>query len=71
MERFEFVFKALRQLAWSLVVEGLLLILLGVLIYIYPKLLIVLVSIFFIVIGLTTLAIGAKVNKYSKIKVDF
>lgn len=71
MERIEFVFKALAHLAWSLLFEGLLLMLLGVLVYIYPSLIVVLASVFFIFVGLTLFLIGLKVKKYSKIKIDF
>ncbi|MBU1179996.1 hypothetical protein KJ885_03560 [Patescibacteria group bacterium] len=71
MERVEFIFKALRHIAWSLVLEGLLLIALGILVYAYPKLVIILASLFFVVVGLTVLFIGFKVRKYSKIKIDF
>ncbi|MFH1194048.1 MAG: hypothetical protein V1661_03575 [bacterium] len=71
MERIEFVFKALSHLAWSLILEGLLLLALGILVYIYPALIIILVSVFFLILGLTIFSIGMKVKKYSKIKVDF
>lgn len=71
MERIEFIFKALRHLAWSLLLEGLLLIILGVLVYFYPRFLIVLVSAFFIVLGLTIILIGLKVRKYSKLTINF
>jgi len=71
MERMEFVIKAISHLAWSLILEGILLLALGVLVYIYPTLIIVLVSVFLLVLGLTIFCIGLKVKKYSKIKVDF
>jgi len=71
MERIEFVFKALAHLAWSLLLEGLLLIILGVLVYLYPALIVVLASVFFIFVGFTLIMIGLKVKKYSKIKLDF
>lgn len=71
MERIEFVFKALSHLAWSLLLEGLLFIVLGVLTYLYPALIVILASIFFVFVGLTLVIIGLKVKKYSKIKIDF
>ena len=71
MERIEFVFKALNHLAWSLILEGILLLILGALVYVYPELIIILVSVFFLALGITIVSIGRKVRKYSKIKVDF
>jgi len=71
MERIEFVFKALSHLAWSLLLEGLLFVALGILTYIYPAMIVILASIFFIFVGLTLIIIGLKVKKYSKIKIDF
>ena len=71
MERIEFVIKAISHLAWSLILEGLLLLVLGVLVYLYPALIIILVSAFFLVLGITIISIGFKVRKLSKIKIDF
>lgn len=71
MEHIELVFKAINHLAWSVIIEGIFLVALGVLVFFYPALLIVLASIFFILVGGTIMLIGAKVKKYSKIKLDF
>jgi uncharacterized membrane protein HdeD (DUF308 family) len=71
MEHVELVFKALSHMAWSLLLEGLLLIIFGILVYIYPALIILLASAFFIIVGLTLVSIGFKVKKYSKITLDF
>lgn len=71
MEHVEIIFKALSHMAWSLLLEGLLLIVLGILVYMYPALVILLASVFFIIVGLTLVAIGFKVKKYSKITMDF
>ncbi len=71
MEHVEVLFRAINHMAWSLLLEGLLLIVLGILVYIYPALIILLASVFFIVVGLTLVSIGFKVKKYSKITLDF
>jgi len=71
MERIEFVFKALAHLAWSLLLEGILFMILGILVYLYPALIVILASVFFIFVGATLVMIGLKVKKYSKIKIDF
>lgn len=71
MEHIELIFKAISHLAWSVIIEGIFLIALGVLVFFYPALLIVLASVFFIFVGGTILLIGIKVKKYSKIKIDF
>ncbi|PIR67110.1 MAG: hypothetical protein COU51_00350 [Parcubacteria group bacterium CG10_big_fil_rev_8_21_14_0_10_36_14] len=71
MERIEFILKAVSHLVWSLILEGLLFIILGILVYIYPALLIVLTAVFFLFTGLTLVSIGLKVRRYSKIKIDF
>jgi uncharacterized membrane protein HdeD (DUF308 family) len=69
MEKVEIVFKIIRQLFWSLLLEGIFLIALGILIAIFPELLVALVSIIFIVLGVTIIAIALKVYKYSKLTV--
>jgi hypothetical protein len=71
MERIEFVFKALSHMAWSLLLEGIFLIVLGILVFFYPALVIVLASAFFIIVGITLFTFGLKVKKYSKIKFNF
>ena len=70
-EHIEIVFKAINHLAWSVIVEGTFLIILGILVFFYPALLIVLTSAFFMLVGATIMLIGVKVKKYSKIKLDF
>ncbi len=71
MEHIDLVSKALSHMAWSLLLEGLLLIILGILVYMYPALVIILASVFFIIVGLTLITIGFKVKKYSKMTLDF
>lgn len=69
MEKFEIVFQAIKQIVISLVLEGIFVIILGILIFIYPALLNYLVAIFLIVTGILSLVLAAKLNKYSKLTV--
>ena len=69
MEKFEVVFKIVRQLFWSLFLQGMFLIILGILIAVFPELLVALVSVIFIVLGVTIIIISVKVYKYSKLTV--
>lgn len=69
MEQFEIVFKALRNIAGMLALTGILVIVAGVLIFIYPQLLSILVSLALILAGIFFLASAAKVNRYSKFKI--
>ena len=69
MEKVEVVFKIVRQLFWSLLLQGLFLVILGILVAIFPELLVALVSVIFIVLGVTIVIIAIKVYKYSKLTV--
>jgi len=69
MEKFEIVFQAVKQIMLSLILEGIFVIILGVLIIVYPALLNYLVAIFLIVTGILSLVLAAKLNKYSKLTV--
>ena len=66
----EYVFKFMRHMAWNLTLAGLLSIVVGVLIFIYPTLLVILVSALLIIIGILCLALAVRINRYSKIEVD-
>jgi hypothetical protein len=70
MEKFEVVFKVIRQLFWSLLLEGFFLMALGVLIAIFPELLDALVSVVFIVLGIAFIIISIKIHKYSKLTIN-
>jgi uncharacterized membrane protein HdeD (DUF308 family) len=69
MEKFEVVFKVVRQLFWSLLLQGLFLIILGILIAIFPELLVALVSVVFILLGVIIVAFAIKIWKYSKLTI--
>jgi Protein of unknown function (DUF3096). len=69
MEQFEFVFKAIKNIVWNFVLTGILAIIIGVLIFVYPTFLSTLVGLLLIVIGISTLIAAVKINKYSKLKI--
>jgi len=67
MENLEIIFESLRKVAWSFLWTGILAIICGVLIFMYPNLLSMLVGLFLIVTGLTSIIAAKKVKKLSKI----
>jgi len=70
MEKLEVVFKFMKQIVWGLVLQGILSIIVGVLIFIYPDLLRILVCTLLLVVGIIGLILAIKVNKYSKLKIE-
>ncbi len=70
MEKFEIVFQTIKNLVTGLVIEGLFAILIGVLIFIYPDLLGMLVGILLVITGVLALILAFKLNKYSKFKIE-
>lgn len=70
MQKVEYVFRFMRHIVWNLVFAGILSIIVGVLIFIYPTLLAILVSTLLIVIGLLCLALAIRINRYSKLEID-
>jgi uncharacterized membrane protein HdeD (DUF308 family) len=60
--------KYLQHIVWALVLEGIAAIAVGVLILLYPPLLILLASLFFIVSGILAFVAAYKVNKYTVFK---
>ena len=69
MEEIKIVFNFIKSLVWSLVFEGILAIIFGVLIFVYPDLLGMLVGILVVVTGIASIILAIKVNKYSKINI--
>jgi uncharacterized membrane protein HdeD (DUF308 family) len=68
MQKIEVVLKFMKHVVWGLVLEGLLTILIGVLIFMYPDLLGMLVGVGLIVGGVLAFVVAYKVNKYSSFK---
>ena len=69
MKDLKVVFGFIRNLVIGLVIEGVLAIAVGVLIFIYPDLLNYLVAALLIIGGLLGIIFACKLNKYSKLKI--
>ena len=70
MQQIEIVSRFMKQIVWGLMTEGVLAIVVGVLIFIYPNLLGMLVGTLVVVCGVTSLVLAAKVDKYSHLHID-
>lgn len=71
MEKIELVIKFIKNIVGGLIVQGVLSLGVGVLIFIYPELLSYLVAALLVILGIVALILAAKVNKFSKIEIDF
>lgn len=69
MEQIELIFKAIRNIVCNFVLTGILAIIIGVLIFVYPNFLSILAGLFFVAVGVSSLIAAVKINKYSKIKI--
>lgn len=69
MEKFEIVFQFMKNIVVALVIEGILSIAIGILIFIYPDLLGMLVGILLIITGVLALVYAAKLKKYTKLTI--
>ncbi|MFA5080810.1 MAG: hypothetical protein WC472_04300 [Candidatus Paceibacterota bacterium] len=65
----EIVSESLRQISNSFICNGILAIVFGVLIFVYPNLLGMLVGIFFVVVGIMSIIVATKIMRHSKIKI--
>jgi len=70
MQQIELVSKFMKNVVWGLTIEGILAIIVGALIFIYPALLGMLVGTLVVIGGIISLVLAVKVNKYSKVKID-
>lgn len=70
MQKIEIVLHFMRHIVATLVLEGLLAVILGVLVLVYPSLLSVLAGFFFIATGVVFFASAMKVYQYSKFKIE-
>lgn len=70
MQKIEFIIHFLRHLAMSLVLTGLMAIVLGTLIFVYPDLLGILVGLFLVGFGFVSFASAWKIWRYSKVRVE-
>lgn len=60
----------IKSIVWSLVLHGLLTTIAGVLIFIYPNLLGMLVGLLLITFGIVSLVTAFKTNKYSELEAE-
>lgn len=70
MEQIEIVSKFMKNIVWGLMIEGILAIVVGVLIFLYPDLLGMLVGTLVIIGGIMSLVLAGKVDKYAKLKIE-
>ena len=70
MKKIEISLKFVKHIVNGLILEGIVVILIGVLIFLYPDLLGMLVGIFLVVTGIMSFAMAGKLGKYSKIKFE-
>jgi len=70
MQQIEIVSRFMKNIVWVLAMEGILAIVVGVLVIIYPDLLEILVGTLTVIAGITSLVLAIKVDKYSKLKID-
>jgi uncharacterized membrane protein HdeD (DUF308 family) len=60
----------MKNIVWGLTVEGILSIIVGFVVIIYPDLIGILVGTLVVIAGILSLVLAVKVNKYSKLKID-
>jgi len=70
MERIEIVLKSLRSMAWMFALQGILAIVFGFLIILYPPILAILVGTILIVAGIVGVIAAIMIGKVSKIKIE-
>lgn len=68
-QELEFALKFMSQIVGGLILEGVIAVVLGVLIIIYPDLLGILVGLGLILGGIVAFIIAGKVHKYSRLKI--
>jgi len=70
MSQIEFVFKFMKDIFHALILEGILAIITGILVIIFPDLLGILVGILLIVGGIGALVSAARIKKFTKLKIE-
>lgn len=66
MEEIEIINLSLKHIAWSLVWSGIFAIICGILIFVYPELLGMLVGLFLVAAGIVNIIAAIRIKKYSK-----
>jgi uncharacterized membrane protein HdeD (DUF308 family) len=70
MERIEIVLKSLRSMAWMFALQGILAIVFGFLIILYPPILAILVGTILVIAGIVGIIAAIMIGKVSKIKLE-
>jgi len=70
MQQIEIVSRFMKNIVWGLTIEGFLAIIVGVLVFIYPDLVRMLIGTLVVLGGIMSLVLAIKINKYSKLKID-
>ncbi|HOK21004.1 MAG TPA: hypothetical protein PLB74_01050 [Candidatus Paceibacterota bacterium] len=70
MRQIEIVSKFIKNFVWSMVLEGILIIVTAVLILVYPQFLNILVACILIISGIICFVVAARAHKYSKIEIE-
>ncbi|EKE06025.1 MAG: hypothetical protein ACD_19C00115G0001 [uncultured bacterium] len=68
MKKLEIVLKFIKHIVWGLILQGILSVLVGILIFMYPDLFGMLVGVGLVLSGLLAFVLAIKVNKYSSFK---
>lgn len=62
----DYITKQLSEVFWNLVVQGILFVVLGLLVWVYPSLLVALVALGLVIIGVSVLVLAARVRVFRK-----
>lgn len=60
----DYIIKELNKVFWNLVVQGVLFVVLGILIWLYPSLLVALATLGLVIIGVSVLVLAARVRTF-------
>lgn len=60
----DYIIKQLNKVFWNLVVQGVLFVVLGILIWLYPSLLVALATLGLVIIGVSVLVLAARVRTF-------
>ena len=70
MSKIEFIFKFVRDIFWMAIVDGVVAIVAGILVVLYPDLLGILVGMALILMGIASLAFACKIRKFTKLEIE-
>lgn len=60
----DYIIKQLNKVFWNLVVQGVLFVVLGILIWLYPSLLVALATLGLVIIGVSVLVLAARIRTF-------